>query len=111
MDEAQRDDLLRVVVETLEKSQQRSVSESASLDKLAHHVERVAVGIKDLEKTVEKHNHTIHGNGNAGIKTELATLKAKVENLVWWHRILITASLGALATGVAALVHTVFSGG
>lgn len=41
---------------------------------------------------------TVYGNGASGLKTAVTTHAQQIENLVWWNRATIAASLAAVGT-------------
>jgi hypothetical protein len=61
-----------------------------------------------IERAVETLDHSIHGNGEPGLKGEVAALKAERESRQWRNRLIVGALVAALATatvinGVAAV--------
>lgn len=41
---------------------------------------------------------TVYGNGMSGLKTAVTTHAQQIENLVWWNRATIAASIAAVCT-------------
>jgi hypothetical protein len=84
---------LRTSIELLRRDVQHLI-ENSSKD--------VSINSKDIEaikvelKTLQ---HTIYGNGDDGLKTQMSHLNKWVENRVWFERVI----LGALGVQVVAL--------
>ena len=54
--------------------------------------------VADLETAV-------YGNGRNGVGGRVTSLEEQVENLVWWNRATIVASLGAVGAVLISLIH------